>query len=652
MDYLSNMGNQRKKLSSGANSSVQGELVTPAPTNYTKPKALPNETFIDGQKASTAVGRPNPQIGQTQQALPKPSALNGELFTQSPANFKPTPAIQNPAIDGQVSRPLATVNNQIKTTPLNIGSSSAINGELVTSTPTAFKPSPMGQGSIIDGQVSRQPLAGTQSLTQAVQKPPMPPYQPTANPVNQYGGMPPNGNAGNVGNVGASSPPPPAQSITSRLAGGMSRLSAAMPAIQAGMNASNMMNQEANFAKNIHAGSIADPNFGNELMGTAPKKSFSRTSTPASNPTTENAAIGRGGIPVVPEQYINSRAGKIENPAYRQYMASHPQQAATPAKAAVPPANQAAVNQATAPQQAVNHTPPNYSLSDPKKALATHAEILLNGQTPTQPDNRPKMPTSMNDVTSGTGYIKGGNGAFKNGMGFIQNENGMMGSDGKQRTPQRGLSMPTSDNRMDINVLDRLEAQRASGAITAAQAGKIYTQYQEQAQADAIQKLPLEQRAQAAMQLSAGRGNVQAAQELTNQQQIEGQNAVQNRQLANTEKTTDHTINNPVQQLAEHKAVLEMMAASKDPAEAEQGKQGLAQLAALTPTPLEKLKTKQFDPTTGLPLAEQEEFGNPLTGQIYSRGEKRSVGGAPPEGTEGVLDGKRVRVVRGQPVPI
>jgi hypothetical protein len=258
----------------------------------------------------------------------------------------------------------------------------------------------------------------------------------------------------------------------------------------------------------------------------------------------------------------------------------------------------------------------------------------------------------MNDVTSGTGYIKGGNGAFKNGMGFIQNENGMMGSDGKQRTPQRGLSMPTSDNRMDINVLDRLEAQRASGAITAAQAGKIYTQYQEQAQADAIQKLPLEQRAQAAMQLSAGRGNVQAAQELTNQQQIEGQNAVQNRQLANTEKTTDHTINNPVQQLAEHKAVLEMMAASKDPAEAEQGKQGLAQLAALTPTPLEKLKTKQFDPTTGLPLAEQEEFGNPLTGQIYSRGEKRSVGGAPPEGTEGVLDGKRVRVVRGQPVPI
>ncbi len=642
MDYLDDNFNSKRKRLAGSNA-VQGELVTPTPDKYTKPKALPNETFIDGQKASTSVGRPNPQIAQTQQALPKPNTLNGELFTQSPANFKPTPAVQNPIIDGQVSRPVATVNNPIKPAPLGSTSSSALSGDLLAQNPATFKPAATAQGSIIEGQVSR-PMMGAQQTMNAVSS-------GTTQSLTQMA-QPPTGNAG--GGVGAA---PPAQSITSRLASGASKLASSMPAIQAGMNASNIMNQEANFAKNIHAGSIADPNFGNELMGDAPQKSFSRTQTPLAKPTSNAPIQGGRGFAVTepPEQFINSRAGKITNPAYTQYMASHPQ------KPVVAPVNQATPQAVVNNEQInTNRTPPNYSLADPRKPQTTHAEILLNGQSPTQS----KMPTSMNDVTSGTGFIKASkntdgsiaanhNPLFDKGMGFVQNENGMMGSDGKQRTPQRGLSMPTiSDNRMDVNVLDRLEAQRASGAITAAQAGQIYAQHQEQAQFDAIQKLPPEQRAQAVVQLAAGKGDISAAQTEQRRQDLLAQQKTQ-QDIQNEQ--TQYARNNPIQLLAEHKAKLEMMAASKDPTESEQGRQGLAQLAALAPTPLEKLKTKTFDPTTSLPLAEQEVFGNPITGQIYNRGEQRTTGDAPaPEGSIGIdkTTGKKVKIVRGMPVPV
>jgi hypothetical protein len=231
--------NRKRKPLTGTNNAVQGELVTPTPTNYTKPKVLPNETFVDGQVSRPSLAGTNPTI----------SATN----------------------------------------PVN---------------PSA-----------------------TQSLPQMAQKPTLPPYQPATNPVNQYGAIPPQ--TGNVGST--ASPTPPAQSITTRLAGTVSKVAAATPAIQSGMNASAIMNQEANFVKNIHSGSIADPNLGNELMGNKPQ--FSRTQTLLAKPTTGNAVVGRGGNPVVPEQFITSRAGRIENPAYTQYMANRP---STPVASTIP----------------------------------------------------------------------------------------------------------------------------------------------------------------------------------------------------------------------------------------------------------------------------------------------------------------------------
>ena len=569
MDYLGDNFSSRKRKVAGANGSAQGELVTPTPTNYTQPKALTNETFIDGQKASTAVGRPNPQIGQAQQASPKPNALSGDLVTQSPATFKPTPAVQNPIIDGQVSRP--TLGMQ----------------------PTVNAVNPVNSGA-----------TATQSLTQMAQKPTIPPYQPAANPVNQYGGMPPNNPA--VGNVGGSvGTTPPAQSITTRLANGVSKLASATPALQAGMNASNIMNQEANFAQKIHAGSIADPNFGNELMGD--KQQFSRTFTPPAKPTTGVIGVGRAGTEPMPEQYINSRAGQSVNPAYTQYTANHPQNPAiAPANQPTAPLRDVKVPTFSTPTNPVANTNPMGNQPVPQQYQSALVKGMISGALGGGMGQ--KMPTSMNDVASGTGYIKGGNGAFKNGMGFVQNENGMMGSDGKQRKPSDAPSMDKLGKQLDVNALNRLSAQRESGAITAAQASQIYDQYKQDT-------APLAQQPQMAMQRMAANGNIDAAKQLTGEaeQQSLGQyrkdtSAVQQKTLDAANDKEQYTRNSPVTKLADDTAQNSRDILSNDP---NISHQAYAKWKLTNPTKMEKVKRKVFDPTTSLPLAEQEDLVNP-----------------------------------------
>jgi hypothetical protein len=469
VDYLENLGNQKKKLPSIQSSvptlspkpAVQGEIVTPTPANFTAPKALPNNSFIEG-------GISRPTLAGTKPAM---------------ASTTPTPT-QTPA------------------------------------------------------------------LSQLSQKPSIPPYQPAqaANPVSQFGKIPPPTGGGITAN--------PAFSASSAIANGFSKLAAATPAIQSGMNASAIMNQEANFAKNIHAGSIADPNFGNELMGD--KQSFSRTQTPAPKLSTGVIGVGRAGTQPVPDQYINSRAGQSVNPAYTQYAASHP----TPA---VAPAPQSAT-------QLRNIQVPDVSKlqnqTSPKMFDMPANNKLAGTKQPSPPtNNQPAMPTGMNDVTSGTGYIKGGNSAFKNGVGFVQNADGMMGSDGKQRMPQRGLSMPTiSDNRMDNMVLDHLSAQRESGAITAQQAVQIYAQHQAQTQVDAIQKMPLDQRAKAAMQFLGGQGNIQAAQQLGTEQYQQGTLANQKATQEAENEKTQYARNTPAKKAedAKENLHLELIDAAKN----------------------------------------------------------------------------------------
>jgi hypothetical protein len=164
----------------------------------------------------------------------------------------------------------------------------------------------------------------------------------------------------------------------------------------------------------------------------------------------------------------------------------------------------------------------------------------------------------------------------------------------------------------------------------------------------------LEQQAKEKMQHMAINGNIPAAQQLGTEQYQQGTLANQKATQEAQNKNTEWNQTNAVQELAQHSARLTKMAADKDPAIAEQGRQGLAQIAALVPTTLIP-KTRKEKDIVGNTI-EETELVNPYSGIAPNpKPNKAPVGtdGKPVlEGDTGTINGKRIKMIHGQPVPI
>jgi hypothetical protein len=517
-----------------ATRTLQGEIVTPTPANYTQPKLIQNNSFIDGSVANSP-SLPNPKIQALQPTNAMSSVNQGSLSAQQVGNKIPpyTPATQQPIFNAP----------PVKTPPT---------------------------------------VSGT---------------EPIASPT------------------------------TSRLGNVLGKVGSAMPAIQAGMNAHNIMNQEANFAQNIHAGSIADPNFGNELMGNKPQ--LSRTSTPPAQPTTGNAAVGRGGIPVVPEQYINSRAGQIENPAYKQYAASHPQPVqtqGTQAIAAPTYGNQAAMspadtrNKITGAVESSSQMSPATSQPNRIPSLGTKQPAVANpnqeGLDAIESYKRGDKGTGWIKKDGKESYIKtDGNGVSKiySPDGAYQreidaNKTYFHGANGGTMSISGAPSMKSLSSKQDLQALDRIAEARKSGAITAEQGSEIYAQYKQDTS-------PLAQQPQIAMQRMAAKGNIPAAQQLTQEAQQQALGQYQQGTLANQKATQDaanekeqYARNSPTQKLAEGTAQNSLDILSDDP---NVSSKAYGKYKLTHPTEMVKRKIKHFDPNTSLPLAEEEVLSSP-----------------------------------------
>jgi hypothetical protein len=537
------------------------------------------------------------------QNIPATQSLQGEIVTPPPANYSAKAGIGVDPIDSvgrnpnQVSNPI----NQTQTQPLSLGnkvaSSNPISGELITPTSTNYtQPKLIPNNSFIDGSVTNSPslpnpkiqvsqpintvnTANQSNLLSQQASSRMPPYTP-ANQQPIFDAPPPKIPVSNGTPVLGEATP----TLPSKFGNVLGKVGAAMPAIQAGMNASNIMNQEANFAQNIHANSIADPNFGNELMGTV---------KPASHiGTLERDAALIQQKPVVAQQ------PSIQIP---------PNTIGT--QAAVSPADTR--NKITGAVESSSQMSP---VSLPRKISPE------NMNTVTQP----AMPTSMNDVTSGTGYIKGGNGAFKDGMGFVQNAHGVQLSNGKQIDPDmptyhtadgRGTitsnarpSMDGLSRKLDTDVAARLQQQTANGAITAGRANQIQDQYTQDI-------APIAQQPQMAMQRMAANGNIDAAKQLTGDAEQQSLGQYRKDTSANQKATQDaanekeqYARNSPTQKLAEGTAQNSLDILSDDP---NKSSEAYRKWKLTNPTKMEKVKNKVFDPTSGMPLGEQETLVNP-----------------------------------------